>query len=101
MATLAELSGIENDFSQWGAFIGKVRVAATIKAAAIIDSATPGATALDWAKGAIANPDSAGDDIAYYVVASNAGVPLQAIYDASDNAIQGNVNAAVDAIYGT
>lgn len=99
MATLAELGDITND-SQWGDFVKKVRVACAIKAAAIIESTTPGATALDWAKSTISNPVNAGDSIAYFVVATNNSLSLAQIYGANDSAIQSNVNTAVDAIYG-
>lgn len=101
MATYAELSTIRSDDTQWGAFLEKVRVATAIKAAAVIDAVTPSAEALEWANGAISNPGSAGNDLVWYIVAKNAGLALSAIYGASDNAIQSNINDAVDAIYGS
>jgi len=101
MATYAELANIKSDDTAWGGFLEKVRVAAVIKATAVIDSVTPGADVLAWAKGTIANPVSAGDGVVWYVVGSNDSIAVSAIYGASDNAIQTNVNAAVDAIYGS
>ena len=99
MATYAEVASIREQ-EAWNAFLNKVRVAATIKAAAIIDSDTPAAAALEWARQTISNPSSAGDGLVWYVVASNVGVSVAAMLGASDSAIQTNINAAVDAIYG-
>jgi len=101
VATYAELATIRSDDTQWGDFLAKVRVAAAIKATEIIDAATPPEAALSWAKDTIANPTSAGDGIVWYVVGKNDNLALSAIYGASDSAIQSNVDAAVDAIYGS
>ena len=98
MATLAELGDITSD-AQYGDLLKKVRVAAVIKAVAIINSTTPAQTALDWAKDAVANPTSAGDGLIYYVIGANESAALSAIYGASDTAIQTNVDAAVDVLY--
>lgn len=101
MATYAELSTIRNDDTQWGNFLAKVRVATAIKAAAVIDSATPPAEAVEWARGAIAEPGDAGNDLVWYIVAKNDSATLSQIYSASDSSIQTNINVAVDAIYGS
>ena len=100
MATYAELATIRSDDTEWGNFLAKVRVAAVIKATEIIDSTTPGEAALEWARSTIANPAASGDSIVWYVVGKNDNLALSAIYGASDTAIQTNVGAAVDAIYG-
>ena len=99
MATYTELATIK-DGTEWNGLLEKIRVACVIKAAAIIDSTTPAATALEWAKQAIAKPEQAGDFIAHYVIAANADASLVQIYGATDNAVQNNVGNAVDAIYG-
>lgn len=99
MATYAEIAAISNDPS-WSGLIDKVRVAVAIKAAAVIDSATPPAILLEWAKSAVSNPGPAANAIVYYVVAKNSAAAISAITSASDAAVQTNVNAAVDALYG-
>jgi hypothetical protein len=95
MATLEELGNITND-TNWGLLAEKVRAAAAIKAASIINSATPTAGQLAWAKSAINNPKNAGDDIIFYVISANAGATVAQIFSAPDTAIQNNVNDAVD-----
>jgi hypothetical protein len=102
MATLGELSTIR-DNPLWGTLLGKVRAACVIKAAAVIDSESPGAAVLEWAKQVLKSPSAAGDGIIYYVIGKvgvGEGVTLSTIYGAPDTAIQNNVDAAVDAIYG-
>ena len=101
MATYEELAGLRDDEAQWGPFLQKVRVATAIKATSVIQSATPGATILEWAKNAIQNPVPAGNAIVWYVVGANSSATVAQIYGASDDQIQTNVDAAVDAIYGS
>jgi len=99
MATYIEIAEIK-DGDNWNSLLQKIKVAVVIKAAAIIDSTTPGATALSWAESTISNPHGAGESIANYVLAANSGATVAQIYSATDTAIQTNVDAAVDAIYG-
>ena len=99
MATYIELTTIR-DVPEWNFLLSKIVVAVTIKASEVIDSATPQATLLAWAKEAIANPSDAGNDVAYYVIATNQAATLVQIYGASDAAIQAKVDKAIDAIYG-
>ena len=99
MATYTEIANIQDD-PLWNDFLSKIRVACVIKASEIIDSATPSTTGLDWAKATINNPVSAGNAVAYYVVAKNANATLAQIYNATDNAVKTNVDAAVDVLYG-
>jgi len=99
MATYTELAAITND-SGWSGLMEKIQVAIVIKAVAIIDSTTPAASLLEWAKSAVANPGSAAQSIAYYVVGANSTATLSQITGASDTAVQNNVNDAVDALYG-
>jgi len=100
MATYAELSSITNE-AEYQSFIDKVRVAVTVKAADIIDTATPNAGLLDWAKTAINSPAAQSKAVAFYVIAKNKDVALASILTASDAAIQTNVGAAIDALYTT
>ena len=97
MATYQELYTFTSQ-PDWPEFLGKVRVAAVIKAVAILDSASPSAAAVAWATDAIARQASAGDDVVWYVVGTNNAATIAAILAATDVAIQTNVNDAVDAI---
>ena len=99
MATYAELAGITNE-SGWSEFVDKIRVAALIKAAAIITSTTPAESLLNWAKGTIAAPGPAANSVAFYVVAANASLTIATILSATDSQIQDKVDEAVDALYG-
>ena len=99
MATYTELSTIRED-PLWNDLLAKIVVATSIKAAEIIDTVTPAPTLLEWAKGAIAKPSNAANDIAFYVVAANQVATIAQIVGADDTAIQTNVDVAIDAIYG-
>ena len=99
MATYTELSVIRED-PLWNDLLAKIVVATSIKAAEIIDTATPAPTLLEWAKQAVAKPSNAANDIAFYVVAANQLADIAQIVGANDGDIQLNVDAAIDAIYG-
>lgn len=99
MATYLELSGIKEQ-AGWNDFLSKVRVAAAIKAAAVIDSTTPAVTVLEWAKQTVSSPAEAGNSLVNYIIAVNDGATVTQILSATDAAIQTNINSAVDAIYG-
>ena len=99
MATYTELAVIHED-PLWNDLLAKIVVATSIKAAEIIGTVTPAPTLLEWAKGAIAKPGNAANDIAFYVVAANQAATVNQIVTADDAAIQTNVDAAIDAIYG-
>ena len=99
MATLSELSDISSQ-PGYGALEGKIRVAAIIKAQVIADSQSPTAEALAWARNALSNPATAAKEILPYVIAKNNGVAISASLSASDSAIQTNVDAAVDNLFG-
>lgn len=98
MATYAELSTIQDD-AGWIDFHSKVRVAALVKAASVIDDGAAPASRLAWAKSAMSQPGQAANAVIMYVVASNAGQSISAIVGAADGAIQSNVSSAVDALY--
>lgn len=86
----------------------KIEVAAAIAAQTIIDgddSAAPfsqdaGAhdLRLKWANAALSDTRGAGVQILKYVLAANVANSVAQITGASDVAIQGNVNAAIDGI---
>jgi len=99
MATYLELSNIKAN-SGWNEFLLKVRAATAIKACAIIDSATPAVSLIEWAKSAIKSPTTAGNDLVNYIISVNNSATVTQILSASDTAIQNNINDAVDSIYG-
>ena len=100
MATYTELAAINFD-PGWGALLNKIMVAVMVKAATIIDSASPSADALAWAKATLTGPKAAANNIAFYVIASNKAASISTILAASDSAVQSNVDDAVDAMYGS
>lgn len=77
----------------------KVAIAAIIKAEAILGEATPSQTRLDWALSALQDPIGASLSLFRYVLAANDSATQSQILNASDNTVQTNVNAAVDALY--
>ena len=99
MATYNELVAIVEDPS-WGILLGKIKVAITVKAAEVINTPAPPASLLQWAKDALGHPGQAASDVAYYVIAENKSATVSQILNASDTAVQSNVNLAVDALYG-
>lgn len=100
MATYLELAEISEQ-ATWNDFLNKVRFAAVKKAQLVIDSTTPGATVLEWARKTIANKSAAGDAIVDYVLAAGSDSSVATILGATDTSILNHVSDAVDAIYGT
>lgn len=98
MATLAELNGIASD-ARFSSFIGKVRVALLIKADGIFGEATPSAERLAFAQSVLQSPGSVADPFVWGVIAANNVATLDQILDATDAAIQTNVNAYVDKLH--
>lgn len=94
MATYTEIYDLRSNSD----LRNKIVVAVAIKAAAILDSATPTAAQIAWAKAAIANPMGQADDLLVYVLAKNAALTAAQITGASDAAIQTAVNGAIDKI---
>jgi hypothetical protein len=99
MATYNEIADLLLN-EDWGIFLQKVTVACAVKATEIINSTTPGATALEWAQSTIQAPKLAAKDLVFYVVASNKSATISQIVAATDTAVQTNVDTAVDALYG-
>jgi hypothetical protein len=94
MATLEELSGLPGG-PGWDDLILKIKAAVIIKAHALL-TGTPTAGETAWAEEALTNPQNKSEIIIFYVLAANAGVTTAQILNASDSAIQTNVNSAVD-----
>lgn len=94
MATYQEIYDLRSD----SALRNKIAVAVTKKAQSILDEQTPTTAAVDWAISAIENPLSKAQSMMNYVLAKNSDLTVSQINNASDNAIQSNVDAAVDTI---
>jgi len=95
MATYAEL----RDFYGTSAFdglAGKVAVAVLKKVEAIGNEATPTAEEIAWAKQALANPRAQAGILIGYILAVNDSATITQITNATDAAIQANVDSAVD-----
>lgn len=98
MATYLELGSIRSH-PDWPFLLSKIRTAIIIKAATVISDSAPTPEALAWAKEALEKP-SVYDEIANFVIAANASATLDNILNAPDTAIQSNIDAAVDKLYG-
>jgi len=79
--------------------INRITVAVAIKAEAIAGG-TPTAEQRQWAVEALSNPRSKADSIIGFVLAANAAATTTQITNATDAAIQSNVNDAVDTLFG-
>ena len=99
MATYSELAGLQSE-SGFNDFREKVAVACVIKAQSLLDLSTPTANQVDWAKATLSRPANAADSVLWYIVAANSSATVAQILAATDNAIQTNINSAVDAITG-
>ena len=101
MATYAELAAIgATDPDGFNALRDKVRVAVVIKAQAIAADVASTAEQNAWAVDALQEPITQTDPVMNYILAANAGVTIANILSASDSAIQTNVDAAVDTLFG-
>lgn len=96
MATYAELFDLRSNNS----LRNKVAVAITKKAQSLLDQASPSANQVAWANSAIYNPIAMADKIFSYVLAANSGLTTTQIGNATDTAIQNNVDAAADKLIG-
>lgn len=99
MATFDELI----TFGQGADYTGlrnKVRVAVAIKAAEIVNDVAATAEQKAWAKEALASPGATAETITNYVLAANASATIAQITAATDATIQGNVDDAVDKLFG-
>ena len=94
MATYAELFELRSN----SPLRNRVAVAIIIKAQSLIDGATPTAAQIAWANAALQGPVDKAGEILNYVLAANKDASESQILDASDSAIQTNVDTAVDAL---
>lgn len=92
MATYTELNELRSDST----LRNRIITACAIKAAALIDLASPTTAQIAWAKLVLANPYAVANDIMIYVLAKNAAFTVAQIQGATDAAIQTNVGAAAD-----
>ena len=91
MATYEELYNLRND----SALKNRVTSAVIIAAELVTneDGATPNnASRLLWAKAVFANPRGEATRMYMAILAANSGAPVSAIQNATDAAIQANVN---------
>lgn len=99
MATYTELYQYRAT-DDYQALENKVAVAVAIKAQAIADLPTPTAEQIAWAVEALSSPGGKAETVINYVLAANSGLTIAQITAATDAAIQTNVNAAVDDLFG-
>ena len=95
MATYDELYGLRSNSS----LRNKIEVALWIAASAISeeDVGTPNhAARLVWAKNTLAGSRSVAENILGFILAKNSGVDVGTIVNATDAAIQTNVNAVIN-----
>lgn len=95
MATLLELNTLVSS-SDSSDLRKKIIAAITIKANAVVDSASPTAAALAWAKAALADPRAYEQLALHTALASNSGATVAQIVGASDASLQTIVNGVVD-----
>ena len=77
----------------------KVAVAVMSAAQQILTTVpTPSGDRVSWATSVMNNPISNGNNVLGMVLIANSGVPVSAIQNASDETIQNNVDAMVDAL---
>ena len=93
MAIYSELHDLLND----GALLDKIEVAAIIAAHDIVGGSAANQIQLDkWAEQTLGNPRSMAKRLIPFVLAANKGVTVAQIQGATDNAVQANVNAAIN-----
>lgn len=94
MASYQELYDLRSNTD----FSNKIAVAVVVKAQALISGGTPTTDELTWASKALSNPHTKAQELWGYVVAANKNATIQQIIDATDTAIQTNVDEAADAL---
>ena len=95
MATYAELYDI-SQLNNLSDLIKRINVALSIKAWAIIESASPPAAALAWAKDCLQDPNKYVGTALRAALADNAAATTSAIANAGDAAVQTVINDLVD-----
>jgi len=99
MATYSELHDFKTGPDSQD-LVNRITVAVSVKAHAIADAASPTTEQIAWAVAALAAPRAKADIIVHYVLAANKDLTLAQITAASDSAVQNNVDAAVDDLFG-
>ena len=99
MATLLEIGSLPGS-TGWDALVKKVAAAVVVKAAAIINEATPTDAEKAWAKLALGDPRGQAGAIVFFAVGSNSTLTVAQILAANDTAVQNAVNDAVDKLLG-
>lgn len=97
MATLAQLFDF---FSSVDGVVlrNRVAVAATAKAQSLMAGQSPSANQIAWAREVLKDPNTNAIELTRYVLAANKAASIQQITDATDAAVETNVNTAADAI---
>lgn len=95
MATLLELAQLPGS-PGFDALKAKITAASAIKAEDIINETSPSADRLAWAFEALDDPANVAKSLIYGILAANAGASTTQILEASDTAIQTNVDNFVD-----
>lgn len=99
MATYTELFEYRST-DEYQTLTNKIAVAVAIKAQAIADLASPTAEQIAWAVSALNSPQGQAATVVHYVIAANNSLSIAQINAATDSAIQVNVDAAVDDLFG-
>ncbi len=94
MATYTEIRSL---FSENSGLLGKVEVATIIAANGFLKS-TPDVPQKAWAAKVFENPKSEAKKALMSVLAENNGLAVTAIQEASDSAIQNNVDAVAQSL---
>lgn len=96
MASYKELRAIVNNQDvRW-----KTQVAIADVAVDVLAESPTTTPRQDWAKAALASPESTVPELLHYVLIANKASTQQAIIDAADSAYKTNIAAAVTAVYG-
>lgn len=93
MATYSELHDLLND----SGLLDKIEVAVIVAAHSFVGGSAVNQAQLDkWSEQTFSSPRNMAKRLIPFVLAANAGATVETIQSAADNAIQTNVNAAID-----
>jgi hypothetical protein len=93
MATYTELYGLRNN----SVLRNKIAVAVVVAAQTKL-AGSPSAAEAKWAVGVVTNPNSAANAAINLVLAANKDATVEQILEASNPAIQSNVDAVIDGL---
>ncbi len=94
MATYIEIRNLFNDSE----LSNRADVAVMIAASNLLAETTPTTEQQAWAAGVFSNPKGEGQKALMAVLSANASATVDAIKNASDSALQANVDAVVPAL---